>query len=69
MADLEKMILAKRENNFNGFLNYMTNKYGGDDDINKSKKKTGKKEQNQDEEMDDWESEEEDEDMPVTKKN
>lgn len=27
MADLEKMILAKRENNFNGFLNYMTNKY------------------------------------------
>ena len=28
MADLEKMILAKRGNAFNGFLNYMTDKYG-----------------------------------------
>lgn len=26
--DLEKMILAKRENAFGGFLNYMENKYG-----------------------------------------
>lgn len=33
MADLEKMILAKRENGFGGFMNYMTSKYGcGDDD-------------------------------------
>ena len=32
MADLEKMILSRRENNFNGFLNYMTDKYGNDDD-------------------------------------
>lgn len=31
MADLEKMILSRRENNFNGFLNYMTDKYGNDD--------------------------------------
>lgn len=28
MADLEKMILAKRENAFGGFLNYMESKYG-----------------------------------------
>ncbi len=28
MDELEKMILAKRDN-FGGFLNYMTNKYGG----------------------------------------
>ena len=32
MADLEKMILAKRDNAFGGFLNYMENKYGGNDD-------------------------------------
>ena len=33
MADLEKMILAKRENGFGGFMNYMTDKYGdGDND-------------------------------------
>ena len=32
MADLEKMILAKKENGFGGFMNYMTNKYGGVDD-------------------------------------
>jgi len=32
MADLEKMILSRRENNFNGFLNYMTDKYGNDND-------------------------------------
>jgi len=32
MGDLEKMILAKRENNFNGFLNYMESKYGQDED-------------------------------------
>jgi hypothetical protein len=30
MADLEKMILAKREKGFGGFLNYMEAKYGGD---------------------------------------
>lgn len=38
MADLEKMILAKRENNFNGFLNYMTSKYGDDEKTNKKKR-------------------------------
>ena len=32
MADLEKMILAKRDNAFGGFLNYMTEKYGGDEE-------------------------------------
>ncbi len=32
MADLEKMILAKKENNFKGFLNYMESKYGGMED-------------------------------------
>ena len=32
MGDLESMILAKRENNFKGFLNYMESKYGGMDD-------------------------------------
>jgi hypothetical protein len=42
MADLEKMILAKRENNFNGFLNYMTNKYGADEESKKGKGKKGK---------------------------
>ena len=31
MGDLESMILAKRENNFKGFLNYMESKYGGMD--------------------------------------
>ena len=29
MADLEKMILAKRDNAFGGFVNYMEEKYGG----------------------------------------
>ena len=29
MADLEKMILAKKDNAFGGFMNYMENKYGG----------------------------------------
>ena len=43
MADLEKMILSKRENNFNGFLNYMTDKYGHDDDDQQAKKKRVKK--------------------------
>jgi hypothetical protein len=28
VGDLEKMILAKRENAFGGFLNYMESKYG-----------------------------------------
>ena len=28
MADLEKMILAKKQGQFNGFLNYMESKYG-----------------------------------------
>jgi hypothetical protein len=32
MADLEKMILAKRENAFGGFLGYMENKYGNAND-------------------------------------
>ena len=31
MADLEKMILAKRGNAFGGFQNYMEKKYGGGD--------------------------------------
>lgn len=29
MEDLEKMILAKKEKGFGGFLNYMEAKYGG----------------------------------------
>ena len=29
MADLEKMILAKKEKQFGGFINYMESKYGG----------------------------------------
>ena len=35
MDDLAKMILAKRDNAFGGFVNYMEQKYGGDqeDDI------------------------------------
>jgi hypothetical protein len=46
------MILAKRENGFNGFLNYMTSKYGAaneeEDSAEVGKKKRGKKgEQNQ----------------------
>ena len=32
MADLEKMILAKRQTGFNGFLNYMTDKYAKNED-------------------------------------
>ena len=32
MADLEKMILAKRETGFKGFLNYMESKYGGEEE-------------------------------------
>lgn len=32
MDELEKMILAKREAGFKGFLNYMESKYGADDD-------------------------------------
>lgn len=31
MEDLEKMILAKRNNAFGGFLNYMEDKYGKDE--------------------------------------
>ena len=30
MDDLEKMILAKRGNAFNGLLSYMENKYGNE---------------------------------------
>ena len=36
MDDLAKMILAKRDNAFGGFVNYMEGKYGGaqdEDDI------------------------------------
>ena len=33
MADLEKMILAKRGNAFGGFQNYMEKKYGGVEDV------------------------------------
>ncbi len=45
MADLEKMILAKKESSFNGFLGYMTSKYGQEDDAKGKKKgsKGGKK--------------------------
>jgi hypothetical protein len=32
MADLEKMILAKRNNAFGGLLKYITEKYGGDEE-------------------------------------
>ena len=31
MADLEKMILARKGNAFGGFMNYMEKKYGGDE--------------------------------------
>ena len=32
MADLEKMILARKGNAFGGFMNYMEKKYGGDEE-------------------------------------
>jgi hypothetical protein len=38
MADLEKMILAKRETGFKGFLNYMESKYGGEEEELETKK-------------------------------
>ena len=47
MADLEKMILAKRSNVQSGFLNYMEAKYCKDD------------QKNEQEGSDEWESEEE----------
>jgi hypothetical protein len=40
MADLEKMILAKKTTNLGGFLNYMTDKYA---DADKKGAKKGKK--------------------------
>eukprot|EP00347_Sterkiella_histriomuscorum_P018403 403345638 len=46
MHDLEKMILAKRQSGFNGFLNYMTDKYANandEDDDMEEEKKGGKK--------------------------
>ena len=33
MADLEKMILARKGNAFGGFMNYMEKKYGGDQEM------------------------------------
>lgn len=43
MEDLEKMILAKRENAFGGLLNYMESKYGDKPDKGKpGKKRTAK---------------------------
>jgi len=33
MADLEKMILAKKGNGFGGFVNYMEDKYGKMDEL------------------------------------
>jgi len=39
MADLQNMILAKRENAFGGFMNYMTEKYGKDDEESPAKKR------------------------------
>ena len=42
-ADLEKMILAKKDNAFGGFMNYMESKYGGADDEEESPKKREKK--------------------------
>ena len=43
MADLEKMILAKKENAFGGFVNYMENKYGGMEDEEPKKKNKKRK--------------------------
>ena len=48
MAELEKMILAKRSNVQSGFLNYMEAKYCKDDQKN-----------NEQEQSDEWENEEE----------
>lgn len=38
MEDLEKMILAKRENAFGGFLSYMEDKYGDKQSSGKKRK-------------------------------
>ncbi len=38
IADLEQMILAK-QNNFGGFLNYMTAKYGAEEEVVGKKKR------------------------------
>ena len=52
MADLQAMIMAKRENAFGGFMNYMQDKYCGDDqesdleNLPPNKKKPNKKRQN-----------------------
>jgi hypothetical protein len=47
MADLEAMILAKKENSFKGFMGYMEAKYGGaideDDEEDSGKNKRVKK--------------------------
>mgnify|MGYP001806997888 CR=1 FL=1 len=53
MADLEKMILAKRDKGFGGFLNYMEAKYGGNEA--------------EDEEMEDDDNDDDDE--KITQKN
>ena len=42
MADLEKMILARKENTFKGFMGYMEAKYGEAEDQPK-KRGVGKK--------------------------
>lgn len=55
MADLEKMILAKKSTNLGGFLNYMTDKYA---DADKKGAKKGKKQA--DAPIEDWEDDEED---------
>ena len=43
MDELEKMILAKREVGFKGFLNYMESKYGADDGEEEAAQKKNKR--------------------------
>ena len=43
MEDLEKMILAKRDNAFGGFVNYMESKYGGVDENEEPNNQESKK--------------------------
>jgi len=41
-GDLEKMILAKRNNAFGGFLNYMEDKYANEENLSGKKRKLPK---------------------------
>ena len=56
MGDLEKMILAKRGNAFGGFMNYMEDKYGKDDDKAKGKKKRKLSKFDKGDKDDEWET-------------